>query len=173
MSAALWVIYGSAAASTGASSVEVMGRLSENVGEVSEIVYFLMGAMTIVEIVDAHQGFKVVTDVIEAKDKRQLMWVLGGPDLFHERHPDNLTTTIVMVSLIKKILPEQEDRKLFGAMTVIAANAGGAWTPIGERNYYHVMDQWTNQRGAHYDGTFSSIHRLYIAFRRAPFPATP
>ncbi len=132
MSVALWVIFGSAAASTGVSSTEVMGSLGEHVGEVSEIVYFLMGAMTIVEIVDAHQGFKVITDLIEAKDKRQLMWVLGGLTFFMSAVLDNLTTTIVMVSLIKKILPEQEDRKLFGAMTVIAANAGGAWTPIGD-----------------------------------------
>ena len=128
MSAALWVIFGSA---SGASPA-VLASLGEHVGEVSEIVYFLLGAMTIVEIVDAHQGFKVVTDVIEAKDKRQLMWVLGLLTFFMSAILDNLTTTIVMVSLIKKILPDQEDRKLFGAMTVIAANAGGAWTPIGD-----------------------------------------
>jgi Na+/H+ antiporter NhaD/arsenite permease-like protein len=91
-----------------------------------------MGAMTIVEIVDSHQGFKVVTDVIQAKDKRQLMWVLGLLTFFMSAILDNLTTTIVMVSLVKKILPDQEDRKLFGAMIVIAANAGGAWTPIGD-----------------------------------------
>lgn len=132
MSVALWVIYGSAATATGVPVSQVLSSLSEHMGEVSEIVYFLMGAMTIVEIVDAHQGFKVVTDVIEAKDKRQLMWVLGMLTFFMSAILDNLTTTIVMVSLIKKVLKDPEDRKLFGAMTVIAANAGGAWTPIGD-----------------------------------------
>ena len=132
MSVALWVIYGSAATATGVPVSQVLSSLSEHMGEVSEIVYFLMGAMTIVEIVDAHQGFKVVTDVIEAKDKRQLMWVLGLLTFFMSAILDNLTTTIVMVSLIKKVLRDPEDRKLFGAMTVIAANAGGAWTPIGD-----------------------------------------
>ena len=79
-----------------------------------------MGAMTIVEIVDSHRGFKVVTDAINSKDKRSLMWVVGVITFFMSAILDNLTTTIVMVSLAKKLLPDQEDRKLFGAMIVIA-----------------------------------------------------
>lgn len=127
MSTALWDIYASTAGTTGALS-----SLSEKVAEVSEVVFFLLGAMTIVEIVDSHQGFKVVTDVITSKKKKSLMWVIGLITFFMSAILDNLTTTIVMVSLVKKILPDQEDRKLFGAMIVIAANAGGAWTPIGD-----------------------------------------
>ena len=88
--------------------------------------------MTIVEIVDAHQGFKVVTDKISSNNKRTLMGIIGFITCFISAILDNLTTTIVMVSVIKKILPNNDDRKLFGAMIVIAANAGGAWTPIGK-----------------------------------------
>ena len=82
-----------------------------------------MGAMTIVEIVDSHRGFKVVTDAINSKDKRSLMWVVGVITFFMSAILDNLTTTIVMVSLAKKLLPDLDDRKLFGAMIVIA----GTW----------------------------------------------
>lgn len=132
MCTALWVIFAGTAGATGVPIQTALGDLSEKVSEVSEVVFFLMGAMTIVEIVDAHKGFKVVTDSISSKDKRGLMWVVGLITFFMSAILDNLTTTIVMVSLIKKILPDAEDRKLFGAMIVIAANAGGAWTPIGD-----------------------------------------
>ena len=141
MATALWVIY----AGTGnASGIVIEGgleKLGEKLGEVSEVVFFLMGAMTLVEIVDAHRGFKVVTDLISAKNKRALMWVLGCITFFLSAILDNLTTTIVMVSLIKKLLPDIDDRKLFGAMIVIAANAGGAWTPIGGVCYVSTLDK--------------------------------
>eukprot|EP01041_Mallomonas_annulata_P006842 gene6842-13858_t len=132
MCTALWVIFAGTAGGTGIAITEALGDLSEKVSEVSEVVYFLLGAMTIVEIVDAHQGFKVVTDLINSTKKRDLLWVIGIITFFMSAILDNLTTTIVMVSLIKKILPNPEDRKYFGAMSVIAANAGGAWTPIGD-----------------------------------------
>jgi Na+/H+ antiporter NhaD/arsenite permease-like protein len=128
MATALWIIYGDSST----PQPEVLHMLSEKISEVSEVVYFILGAMTIVEIVDAHQGFKVVTDSIKADNKRGLLWVLGLITFFMSAILDNLTTTIVMVSLCKKILPDQKDRQLFGAMIVIAANAGGAWTPIGD-----------------------------------------
>jgi Na+/H+ antiporter NhaD/arsenite permease-like protein/CBS domain-containing protein len=128
MAASLWVIFGD----SGVAPATLVTDLSEKISEVSEVVYFILGAMTIVEIVDAHQGFKVVTDRIKADDKRGLMWVLGLITFFMSAILDNLTTTIVMVSLCKKLLPDSMDRKLFGAMIVIAANAGGAWTPIGD-----------------------------------------
>ena len=132
MCTALWVIFAGTAGGTGIPITEAIGDLGEKVSEVSEIVYFLLGAMTIVEIVDAHQGFKIVTDVINSTKKRNLLWVVGIITFFMSAILDNLTTTIVMVSLIKKLLPNPEDRKYFGAMSVIAANAGGAWTPIGD-----------------------------------------
>lgn len=132
MSAVLWTIFSSGNALNGIQASATSTLLSEKVSEVSEIVFFILGAMTIVEIVDSHQGFKVVTDRITATQKRELMWVIGFLTFFMSAVLDNLTTTIVMVSLIKKLLPEEEDRKLFGALIVIAANAGGAWTPIGD-----------------------------------------
>lgn len=130
MSAALWTVYADEAGSTGIAAA--VGGLTEKLAEVSEVVYFILGAMTIVEIVDAHQGFKVVTDKIDSKNKRGLMTVISVITFFMSAILDNLTTTIVMVSVIKKILPNIDDRKLFGALIVIAANAGGAWTPIGD-----------------------------------------
>eukprot|EP00595_Chromulina_sp_UTEXLB2642_P001747 CAMPEP_0196766272 /NCGR_PEP_ID=MMETSP1095-20130614/21339_1 /TAXON_ID=96789 ORGANISM="Chromulina nebulosa, Strain UTEXLB2642" /NCGR_SAMPLE_ID=MMETSP1095 /ASSEMBLY_ACC=CAM_ASM_000446 /LENGTH=493 /DNA_ID=CAMNT_0042127257 /DNA_START=650 /DNA_END=2131 /DNA_ORIENTATION=+ len=132
MSTALWVIY---AGTSGASGITVplgIEALGEKISEVSEVVFFLLGAMTIVEIVDSHQGFKVVTDRIKSNNKRDLMWLIGILTFFMSAILDNLTTTIVMVSLIKKILPDVTDRKIFGSLIVIAANAGGAWTPIGD-----------------------------------------
>lgn len=130
MSAALWTVYADEAGTTGIAAA--VGALTEKLAEVSEVVYFILGAMTIVEIVDAHQGFKVVTDKINSKNKRGLMAVLSVITFFMSAILDNLTTTIVMVSVVKKILPNIDDRKLFGALIVIAANAGGAWTPIGD-----------------------------------------
>lgn len=128
----MFIFYPFVCADSGVASSVLTTQLSEKIAEVSEVVYFILGAMTIVEIVDAHQGFKVVTDNIKSEDKRGLMWVLGFITFFMSAILDNLTTTIVMVSLCKKILPDVMDRKLFGAMIVIAANAGGAWTPIGD-----------------------------------------
>ena len=133
MATALWVIFAGTAGGSGVAITAALGDLSEKVSEVSEVVFFILGAMTIVEIVDAHKGFKVVTDVIDSKTKRGLMWVISLITFFMSAILDNLTTTIVMVSLMKKILPKSfDDRKLFGALIVIAANAGGAWTPIGD-----------------------------------------
>ena len=132
MSTALWVIFAGTAGASGVAIPEAIATLGDKMQEVSEVVYFLLGAMTIVEIVDSHQGFKVVTDAIDAKDKRGLLWTIGLLTFFMSAILDNLTTTIVMVSLMKKLLADDEDRKIFGAMIVIAANAGGAWTPIGD-----------------------------------------
>src|SRR5262249_37674189 len=104
----------------------------ESLGEVSQIIYFLIGAMTIVELIDSHKGFKIITDLIQTGSKRKLLWLLGFITFFLSAILDNLTTTIVMISLLRKLVPDAEDRLLLGAMIVIAANAGGAWTPIGD-----------------------------------------
>ncbi|XP_073308370.1 sodium/proton antiporter 1 [Primulina huaijiensis] len=128
MAVGLWVVR-----SIGAPSTEVaIAELSHASAEVSEIVFFLLGAMTIVEIVDAHQGFKLVTDNITTRKPRTLLWVVGFATFFLSSILDNLTSTIVMVSLLRKLVPPSEYRKLLGAVVVIAANAGGAWTPIGD-----------------------------------------
>uniref|UniRef100_A0ACD5XU50 Uncharacterized protein n=1 Tax=Avena sativa TaxID=4498 RepID=A0ACD5XU50_AVESA len=128
MAVCLWVIR-----SIGAPSTDVaVQELSQATVEVSEIVFFLLGAMTIVEIVDSHQGFKLVTDNISTRNPRTLLWVIGFVTFFMSCVLDNLTSTIVMVSLLRKLVPPSEYRKLLGAVVVIAANAGGAWTPIGD-----------------------------------------
>ena len=110
--------------------------LSEQVGQsllsTAQIVFFLMGAMTIVEVVDAHDGFDVITSRIKTARLSSLMWMVGFSTFFLSAILDNLTTTIVMVSLMKKLLDQREDRIFFAGIIVIAANAGGAWTPIGD-----------------------------------------
>ncbi|CAN6223347.1 unnamed protein product [Urochloa humidicola] len=128
MAVCLWVVR-----SIGAPSTDVaVQELSHTTAEVSEIVFFLLGAMTIVEIVDAHQGFKLVTDNISTRSPKTLLWVIGIVTFFLSAILDNLTSTIVMVSLLRKLVPPSEYRKLLGGVVVIAANAGGAWTPIGD-----------------------------------------
>nr|XP_016443322.1 PREDICTED: Na(+)/H(+) antiporter NhaD-like [Nicotiana tabacum] len=128
MAVSLWTIR-----SIGAPSNDIaLSELSHATAEVSEIVFFLLGAMTIVEIVDAHQGFKLVTDNITTRKPKTLLWVVGFVTFFLSSILDNLTSTIVMVSLLRKLAPPSEYRKLLGAVVVIAANAGGAWTPIGD-----------------------------------------
>ncbi|CAH9079828.1 unnamed protein product [Cuscuta epithymum] len=128
MAVSLWVVR-----SIGAPSTDVaLSELSHATSEVSEILFFLLGAMTIVEIVDAHQGFKMVTDSITTRQPKSLLWAVGFLTFFLSSILDNLTTTIVMVSLLRRLTPPSEYRKLLGAVVVIAANAGGAWTPIGD-----------------------------------------
>ena len=107
---------------------EVLHHLSE----ISTILFFLLGAMTIVEIVDQHQGFKIITDKIKTTKKVKLLWVLSVLTFFMSAALDNLTTTIVIVALIRKLIDDQKDRWFFASMVVLAANAGGAWSPIGD-----------------------------------------
>ncbi|MCF8197112.1 MAG: sodium:proton antiporter NhaD [Polynucleobacter sp.] len=123
----LWVIY---ALST--DSQQINQELSESLISTAQIVFFLIGAMTIVELVDAHEGFDVITNRIKTNNLQTLMWMVGVVTFFLSAILDNLTTTIVMVSLMKKILDQYEDRLLFAGIIIIAANAGGAWSPIGD-----------------------------------------
>jgi len=104
----------------------------EHLGNISGILFFLLGAMTIVEIIDAHDGFEIITKRISSADKRRLLWVISILTFFLSAVLDNLTTTIVMVSLIRKLLHHEKDRWIFAGIIVIAANAGGAWSPIGD-----------------------------------------
>ena len=107
-------------------------QLSETLVSTAQIVFFLMGAMTIVEVVDTHQGFDVVTSRIRTTQLTTLMWLISWVTFFLSAILDNLTTTIVMVSLLSKLLAKREDRLYFAGMVIIAANAGGAWSPIGD-----------------------------------------
>ncbi len=106
--------------------------LGEKVNEISQIIFFLLGAMALVEVIDVHKGFKVITDLIQTSSKRKMLWIMGVTTFFLSAILDNLTTTIVMLSLLRKLIPDQKERWILGGMIVIAANAGGAWTPIGD-----------------------------------------
>jgi Na+/H+ antiporter NhaD/arsenite permease-like protein len=107
-------------------------QLNHHLGKISEILFFLLGAMTIVELIDAHQGFKVITNRITTTDSRKLLWILGLITFFLSAALDNLTTAIVMVSLLRRLVHNAEQRKFFAGIVIIAANAGGAWSPIGD-----------------------------------------
>lgn len=107
-------------------------QVIEHLGEISEILFFLLGAMTIVETVDQHQGFKLITDKITTLNKVKLLWILSVLTFFMSALLDNLTTTIVMVALLRKLVGDQKTRWFYASMIVIAANAGGAWSPIGD-----------------------------------------
>ena len=124
----LWTIYALATN----NNILVNHQLSESISSTAGIVLFLIGAMTIVEVIDAHNGFDVITSRIKAKKLTSLLWIIGWLSFFLSAVLDNLAATIVMISLIRKLLQKQEDRLLFAAIVVIAANAGGAWSPIGD-----------------------------------------
>ncbi len=106
--------------------------LGHHVSEVSQIIFFLLGAMTLVELVDSHRGFKIITDKIQTKSKRKMLWIIGLFAFFLSALFDNLTTTILMVSLLRKLVSQPKERFLLCCVVVIAANSGGAWTPIGD-----------------------------------------
>jgi NhaD family Na+/H+ antiporter len=107
-------------------------HLSEHLANVSEVILFLLCALTIMEIINAHKGFQLISRYISIRSKRQLLWSIGVITFFLSAVLDNLTTTIMMVTLLRKLTDEGEDRLLLGGAVVIAANAGGAWTPIGD-----------------------------------------
>lgn len=106
--------------------------LGEKVNETSQIIFFLLGAMTLVELIDSHKGFKVVTDLIQTGSKKKMLWIIGLAAFFLSPILDNLTTTIVMISLLRKLVPDRKERVFLSSVVVIAANAGGAWSPIGD-----------------------------------------
>lgn len=101
-------------------------------GETATIIFFLLGAMTIVEIIDQHRGFKTITDRISTTDFTRLVWIISFLTFFMSAVLDNLTTTIVMVALLRKLVSEKEQRWLIAGLIILAANAGGAWSPIGD-----------------------------------------
>lgn len=110
----------------------VIESLNHHLGEVAQILFFLMGAMTIVELIDAHHGFRFITSRITTKNPIKLLWIICIVTFFLSAVLDNLTTTIVMISLIRKLIPNKEMRLFFAGMIIVAANAGGAWSPIGD-----------------------------------------
>jgi len=120
----VWTLY---AISKGDAS-----ELGHHLASTSEILFFLLGAMTLVELVDAHQGFYFVSRLIKTEKVIKLLWIVGLITFFMSAVLDNLTTAIVMVTLLRKLISNKETRKYFVGIVVIAANAGGAWSPIGD-----------------------------------------
>ena len=110
----------------------ISANLIENLGETAEIVFFLLGAMTIVTIIEDYQGFRVITDKITTTNKKKLLWVVSILTFFLSALLDNMTTAIVMVALLRKLIADKKERWLYAGMVILAANAGGAWSPIGD-----------------------------------------
>lgn len=106
--------------------------LGHHLSDIAQIIFFLTGAMTLVELVDSHKGFKLITNIIQTRSPVRLLWIVSGVSFFLSAILDNLTTTILMISLLRKLIPSGKDRIVFSCLVVIAANAGGAWTPIGD-----------------------------------------
>jgi Na+/H+ antiporter NhaD/arsenite permease-like protein len=110
----------------------VVESLGHHLNDIAQILFFLMGAMTIVELIDAHKGFKIITDKIDTKSPIKLLWIICWVTFFLSSVLDNLTTTIVMISLARKLIHNRDMRLFFAGMIIIGANAGGAWSPIGD-----------------------------------------
>ncbi|HEY5927213.1 MAG TPA: sodium:proton antiporter NhaD [Kofleriaceae bacterium] len=107
-------------------------QLLHHLGDLSQILFFLLGAMTIVELIDAHDGFELITSRITTRSRRKLLVIITILSFFLSAVLDNLTTSIVMMSLVRKLVPDDVDRRYYGGIVIIAANSGGAWSPIGD-----------------------------------------
>jgi len=111
---------------------QVTGELLHHLGDISQILFFLLGAMIIVELIDAHDGFEFITRRVKTSNKQKILWIICILTFFLSALLDNLTTAIVMVSLVRKLVSDVKDRWILAGMIIIAANAGGAWSPIGD-----------------------------------------
>lgn len=127
MSGLLWTVF-----SLSGNCPDLMGSLGSQLKDTCEILVFLIGAMTIVELIDKYKGFSIITRFIKAKHKKDLLVILSIVTFFMSAVLDNMTTTIIMVMLLRRLLTDQNDRWLFAGIIVIAANCGGAWSPIGD-----------------------------------------
>ena len=127
MCGALWTVL-----SLLGNDAQIGTQLIEQLGDTSEILFFLIGAMTIVELIDRHGGFHVITDHIKTRNKHKLMWLLAFITFFMSAALDNMTTTIIMIMLLRRMISGQKERWIFASVIVIAANSGGAWSPIGD-----------------------------------------
>ncbi len=113
-------------------SPTISEQLMSHLGDIAGILFFLLGAMTVVELIDAHDGFQLVIKVISTTNKRKLLWIISLISFFLSAILDNLTTTILMVTVLRTLVQHKNERLLFLGMVIIAANAGGAWSPIGD-----------------------------------------
>ena len=119
--------------STEAAKAEAIDQiLLHHLGKIAEILFFLIGAMTIVEIIDMHRGFEIIKKIVKTRKKQKLLWIVGIVGFFLSALIDNLTATIVLITIIRKLIPFPKERAWYASLIVIAANAGGAWSPIGD-----------------------------------------
>ncbi len=124
-----WTLY---AMSGQSSTAEVGSQLATHLSDIAAILFFLTGAMTIVELIDSYHGFRFITDKIKTRNPKRLLWIICWVTFLLSAVLDNLTTAIVMVSFIRKLVPNKDMRLFFAGMIIVAANAGGAWSPIGD-----------------------------------------
>jgi len=110
----------------------IIEQLSHHLSSISEIVFFLLGAMTIVEIIDAHDGFQNITERIKPNHKTKLIWLIAVITFFLSAVLDNLTSTIVMMSILNKLIEDKKTKWLLLGLVIISSNAGGAFSPIGD-----------------------------------------
>lgn len=150
MAGALWMVYYVAGGVSNPSS-----HLSHHLAEVSQIIFFLIGAMTLVELIDSHKGFNTVIRLIHTTSKRKMLIVISFLAFFLSAVLDNLTTTILMISILRKLVPKKKERLTLNCMIVIASNAGGAWTPIGDVTTTML---WINHRVS----TLAVISEVFI-----------
>ena len=123
-----WALY----AFTGLDTHHLNEHLSHHLVDIAEILFFLLAAMTIVELIDAHEGFSIITNKITTNKKVALLWILNFIAFFFSATLDNLTTAIVMAALLTKLIKDKEDLWLYAGVIILTANAGGAWSPIGD-----------------------------------------
>jgi len=123
-----WALY----TFSGVDAHHINEHLSHHLVDIAEILFFLLGAMTIVELIDAHEGFSIITDKITTNKRVALLWILSIITFFFSAALDNLTTAIVMAALLTKLIKDKEDLWMFAGMVILSANAGGAWSPIGD-----------------------------------------
>ena len=123
-----WALF----AFTGINHHDLTHEIQHHIVAIAEILFFLLGAMTIVELIDAHEGFSIITDKITTNKKVALIWILSFITFFFSAALDNLTTAIVMAALLPKLIKDKEDLWMFAGMVILSANAGGAWSPIGD-----------------------------------------
>ena len=127
MAGAIWTVF-----SLLGNDPHIQHELVDQLGDTCEILVFLIGAMTIVDLIDSYGGFNVITDHITTRNKRKLMWLLAIITFFMSAALDNMTTTIIMVMLLRRLIANKKERWIFASVIVIAANSGGAWSPIGD-----------------------------------------
>jgi Na+/H+ antiporter NhaD/arsenite permease-like protein len=152
-----WAIF----ALLGGKTEFISEELAHHLSEIAGILFFLLGAMVMVELIDAHDGFEIITQRIQTTSKKRLVWIVGILAFFLSAVLDNLTTTIVMVTMLRKLIPLHKDRLMLASLVVISANAGGAWSPIGDVTTTMLWKHY-NYNNHSFVGLFSCARFYYF-----------